>query len=229
MTSEQKVAAMVVEYLVQLGADVYEEVTITGGVADVVARVSAEVWIVEVKTSLSLALLVQASARRRLAHRVYVAAPVKRGCSDAYPVFAELGLGVLAVHGADAEESDRWSRRVSVAVEAPRLTSRRLSIADKLKPEHKTHARAGAIGGGGRWTPYRDTCRQLRDVVAGWPGVTLREAIDVIRHHYASTSSARSALVARIESGLVPGVRMERDGKLIRLFPSTTGGAHDPS
>lgn len=213
--SEQVVASVVVDHLARLGADVYEEVTISGGVADIVARVGAEVWIVEVKTSLSFALLLQAAARRRLAHRVWVAAPITRGCSDAHPVFAEMGIGVMTVHLGESN-GDRW---VSTPVDARRLTSRRLKLVDKLRPEHKTHAKAGAIGGGGRWTPYRDTCRQLRDVVAGAPGIALRDAIEAIRHHYASTSSARGALMARIESGDVPGVRLEREGKVVRLLP----------
>jgi hypothetical protein len=87
------------------------------------------------------------------------------------------------------------------------------------RPNTKLPAKAGAIGGGGRWTPFRDTCEQLRAVVASAPGITLKEGIAAIRHHYTSMASARGALAARIESGLVPGVRLERDGKAVRLYP----------
>lgn len=65
--TEQQVAEIVVAWLESLGADVYQEVECGTGVADIVARIGAELWIVEVKTSLSLALLCQAMERRRLA------------------------------------------------------------------------------------------------------------------------------------------------------------------
>jgi hypothetical protein len=187
-------------------------------VADIVARVGAEIWIVEVKTSLSIALIVQAHGRRRLAHRTWIAAPYTRGCAEAARVVGELGIGVMLVR--TREWSDGASARVTIEHDARRLTSnRRIPLAGKLRPEHKTHAKAGAIGGGGRWTPFRDTCEQLRAVVASAPGITLKEGIAAIRHHYTSMASARGALAARIESGLVPGVRLERDGKAVRLYP----------
>lgn len=224
--SEQDVAAVVVAHLAALGADIYEEVTIPGGVADIVARVGAELWLIEVKTSLSLALIVQAYGRRHLAHRTWVAAPCTRGCQEADLVIRELGLGLMICRNVRSDEAPHASYeapRVDTIVDARRLTSKRcLSLAKRLQPEHKTHAKAGAVGGGGRWTPFRSTCEQLARIVTGQPGISLKEAISTISHHYASDASARGSIVARIESGLVPGVRMERDGKLLRLQPAVS-------
>src|SRR5687767_1484846 len=92
--TEQQVGAVVVAWLEALGADVYQEVECAGGVADVVARRGAELWVVEVKTSFSIALLFQAMDRRRTAHRVFIAAPYSKNIRDVTAVCEELGIGV---------------------------------------------------------------------------------------------------------------------------------------
>jgi hypothetical protein len=38
-------------------------------------------------------------------------------------------------------------------------------------------------------------------------------------HHYSSHRSARSTLVHRIDHEIIPGVRVERRGRLILLYP----------
>jgi hypothetical protein len=58
--TEADLAAVVVAWLQDSGAAVYQEVEVAGGVADIVARVGPELWIIETKLHLSLALLVQA-------------------------------------------------------------------------------------------------------------------------------------------------------------------------
>jgi hypothetical protein len=57
--SEADLAAVVVAWLEVLGGDVYQEVELLprGIRADIVAKVHAELWIIEVKTSVSLALI----------------------------------------------------------------------------------------------------------------------------------------------------------------------------
>ena len=205
--SEQVVAELVVAYLEQLGADVYQEVSVSGGVADIVAKVRAEIWIVEVKTSLSLALIAQAMERRRLAHRVFIAAPSTRNMRDVAPMCEELGIGLLEVWGGGFDYSHP---RVRIKAEARRWNRKPVALAAGLKPEHKTHAKAGAVGAGGRWTPFRDTCEQLARVVREQPGLTVKQAVDQIKHHYSTPSTARSSLTAWIQSGKVPGVEIRR-------------------
>lgn len=205
---EQSVAEVVVAYLEALGADVYQEVECPGGVADIVARVRAELWIIEVKTSLSLALMFQAMERRRIAHRVIVAAPYSRNFSDIGVLCEALGIGLWQVDVASSEE--RWRQhRVLELVDSRRWNSRPVALAAELKPQHKTHAKAGAIGAGGRWTPFRSTCEQLARVVNAEPGITLKQAIAQIEHHYATPSSARSSIAHWIERGKVDGVRLD--------------------
>jgi hypothetical protein len=215
--SEQSVAAVVVAYLEAMGADVYQEVTCATGVADIVARVGAELWIVEVKTQASISVLVQAMDRRRSAHRVFVAVPVSRTLPEFVQLAEEIGIGVLEVTTGDPEARHAYNQpRVVTKVSSRRWNARPCALAAKLRPEHKTHAKAGAVGSGGRWTPFRDTCEQLARAVAREPGVTVKDAIESIAHHYSSNAGARGSLVKWIDEGKVAGV--ERRGR--QLFPA---------
>jgi hypothetical protein len=215
--SEQAVAEVVVAWLEALGADVYQEVTVSGGVADIVARLNAEIWIVEVKTSLSLALVVQAYERRRLCHRVYVAAPYTRNQRDVGTLCEAIGVGLLSVTTGDFEaEHGYYQPKVEQVVASRRWNRRPVELASKLHPEHKTHAKAGAVGAGGRWTPFRNTCEQLARAVRRDPGIRLKDAIATITHHYASNAGARSSLAKWIVGGKVEGVRFDNGA----LYPA---------
>ena len=224
-SSEQQIAAVVVKWLEALGADVYQEVECSGGVADIVARVGAELWIVEVKTSCSLALLIQTMERRRLAHRVYVAAPYSKKMRESGELFRELGVGLIRVDVGYEQGKYSEPPRVSMEVESRRWNTRPVALAATLCPEHKTHAKAGAIGGGGRWTPFRSTCEQLRQTVVLQPGITLKAAIESTKHHYRSNAGAKSSLAKWIEAGKVPGVAMRRSHGThgaVQLYPAET-------
>lgn len=218
--TEQQLGEVVVSYLEAIGADVYQEVEVGSGVADIVARVRAEIWIVEVKTSLSLALLVQAMERREHAHRVFVAAPHTRTMRETSVICEEIGIGLLDVslarEGVMVPGFRFGEPAVRVVVEGRRWNSRPVALAKRLVPEHKTHAKAGAVGAGGRWTPFRDTCERLARVVTDEPGITLKDAITKISHHYRTGASARSSIAHWLQRGKVPGVRMEPGAK---LFP----------
>lgn len=200
--SEAELAAVVVAWLMDSGATVYQEVEVAGGVADIVARVGSDL-------SLSLTLIVQAMDRRRHASRVYCAAPRTRTSRDFAGVVKELGVGLLEVHiGSD----ERWDPpRVKEIVPSRRWNRRPASLTERLRPEHQTHAAAGTNGG--RWTPFRDTCEQLLRVVTDEPGIQLHDAIAAIRDHYSSKHAARSHMARWIAMSKVPGVQIV-DGAL---------------
>lgn len=207
--TEADLAAVVVAWLQDSGATVFQEVECPGGVADIVARVGPELWIIETKLRLSLALLVQAMDRRRLAHRVYCAGPYTRTLRDFAGLCREVGVGLLEVRVGTAEypTDQRWNpdhASVKEAAPARRWNSRPVALAASLRPEHQTHAAAGTNGG--RWTPFRDTCEQLRALVEREPGVSLRDAVASIRDHYSSKAAARSSLATWIAANKVPGV-----------------------
>lgn len=222
--TEETVAVAVVAYLRGIGCDVYQEVTIPrdGGIADIVALPPApEVWVVETKTSWSMDLLGQCMDRRRHAHRVFAAVPMRREFSARARIAAELKIGSIAV------VLDRRTDQPTMAkgyCQAPLLEGK---FADRLRSvlreEHKTAAPAGTSGGG-RFTLYVATCKALRELVAQHPGIPLADAVTRIKHHYASNASARSSLAAWIPARKVPGVtwkRGERDQLFLYLDPAT--------
>lgn len=213
--SEQQVAAVVVEWLEAHGYDVYQEVELrAGGIrADIVARRGPELTIVETKTSASLALLYQAMERRRLAHRIYIAVPVP--AHDMIEVCKELGIGVLRVR-INPEHEQRWNpTRCEEELSSRRWNARPLKLGARLRPEHKTCARAGAPTGG-HFSRWRDTCLQLARIVATHPGIKLRDALAHVNHHYSSGRIAISTMGAHIREGRVAGVRFEA-GALIPM------------
>ncbi|MGL4443853.1 MAG: hypothetical protein ACRCU1_09515 [Alsobacter sp.] len=207
--SESDIAAVVVAWLEDHGHDVYQEVEVSSGVADIVALSGPgrEVWIVEAKRQWSFDLLAQCLDRKRSAQRVFAAVP--ESSSAGMRVANELGIGVLLT-----SENGVHLHRMAARVSSDLRHGSKLR--NKLRPEHKTAALAGSPSAAGRHTAFRATCDQLRHVVQMYPGRTLKELLAQIQHHYSSLSAARSTLAARIRSGLVPGVELAiaADGKL---------------
>lgn len=214
--SESEYAAVVVRWLEAHGADVYAEVEVPGGIADIVSVRGPELTIVETKTSWSLSLVAQALDRRRHAHRVYIAAPSSKSNHDVRQLCAELGVGMLKV--SLGSPGSTWDLpRVDEVVESRRWNRRPVALRGKLRPEHKTAAPAGHAGGG-RWTPFRDTCQQIVEIVRAEPGISIKELVDRTRGHYATAASARSAIANWVQVGRIPGVRADHDGRKLRLF-----------
>lgn len=214
--TEVELAATVIAWLEALGADVYQEVELRAscGRADIVARVRAELWILETKTRFSLDLIGQALDRRRDAHRVIIAVPAASALRGGIPraLCLELGIGLLAVDiGSDLTFHPP---RVVELCPSLRWNSRPVALAAKLCPEHKTHARAGAPTGG-HWTPFRATVEAVAEWVRREPGRPIRDAIENVKHHYRSNAGARSSIAHWIFHHKVPGVVL-RDGL---LFP----------
>lgn len=229
--SEAQLAAIVVGHLERNGLDVYQEVEMRGGVYDIVAKTPkppGEIWIVEVKVALSLRLITQALTRMGYASRVIVAAPDTRHARAVGDLCRLVGLGLWVVHPGQPDypvDGKCWDPpRVRQIVEAELRVGRDSDLRARLRPEHKTHAKAGAIGAGGRWTPFRATCEELARIVAEQPGITLKAAVDAAAHHYRSNRSAVSSLAHWIGKGKVPGVRGEGIGGAIVLQPAPSGG-----
>lgn len=220
--TEAELAAVVVAWLEALGGDVYQEVECATGVADIVAKVRGELWIVETKLAWSLALILQAMERRAEAARVYVAAPHSRTMRGCAWVCAELGIGVLDVQVASEhiDAGSGYGQPNVREVAASRKWNRRpTALAKILRPEHKTHAKAGTNGG--RWTPFRSTCEQVARAVKESPGITLKELVDGIKHHYRGNRSAVSSIAHWIDKGKIEGVRVEREpGAQLKLYPT---------
>lgn len=225
--NERSVAERVVAWLRDMQWDVYQEVQVrsSGGRADIVATHGSLVWVVEVKMNLCIRVMEQAYRWKWCAHYVSIAVPPltpKQRCRTAMVkpfaerILRDYGIGLFIVSTADRAYSfdHPCSTRLGPALH-------RKADADYLRSslheEQKTWTAAGNSHGE-YYSPFRATCKQVALHVKHNPGCTLKELIDGINHHYASDTSARSALVQWIRGGVVPGVRSENDGRRIRLY-----------
>lgn len=214
-SSESALAVHVVRWLEAQRWDVYQEVEISrnGHRADIVAVHGSVLWVVETKLSLSLDLIDQVNWWHGFAHFASVAIPRSEHRSHFGSwICAHLGIGVLSVskNGAIEQTSGRMDRK---------------AFADYLRkvltPEHKTFAAAGNADSL-RWTPYQRTCRALAQLVAAKPGICLKDAIADTEHHYVSDNTARACIRHWLDCGKVRGVRLEREGRYLRLYPEAT-------
>ncbi len=249
---EADVAAAVVAHLERGGFDVYQEVGVTRGVADIVVITNDESWIVEVKTAWSLDLLEQCLFRTVNAHRVYAAVPDGNAWDERSHLFRRVGIGSFRV---TMPGTEKWrvcaktkytakEQRAPVAgcgcwicvmpVEPAKVSPGQGSplhrperdVREWCRPEHKTHAKAGVKNGAGvyHWTDFRATCERLRAHVDLHPqGIVALDAVKAIDHHYADHKSARAHLVSLAGEGVVDGVRTAKVGGLWWFFPASAG------
>lgn len=215
--AESDLAKVVVEYLREQGWEVYQEVKLKGsGVADIVAVQGQIVWVIESKMSLGFAVLEQAWKWQRYAHYVSVAVPVGygkvKGRQLANQMMRSLGIGHLEV-------SPGWVR-----VYAPPSLNRRAAakaLRDSLNEKHKTYAQAGNADGR-HWSPFKQTCDDIRVAVATSPGITMKDLLERITTHYRSLATARSSIVFWARHGKIKGVEVRREGRRLTLHPTPT-------
>ena len=237
--SETDIARPVVAYLSDLRWDVHQEVAIAGGGssrADIVGTQGHLLYVVEVKASLSLALIEQAMHWLPYAHYVSVAVPkpvrswrrgAVRGGRLAEQVLRERGIGLLHVSPHEYAQYAGAAGQVAVEI-APGIGRRRVILADRLRKvlsdETRTYAEAGNADNR-YWTPFRRTCDEVRRAIQNCGPLTTKQLIERIRHHYASDASARSTLPKWLATGKVPGVVAApiEQGKAIRWQLAATG------
>ena len=205
--SEEDVAGVVVDHLVDLGWEVYQEVDHAVGVADIVARSGNLLWVVEVKKSLSLQLLAQAARWRWYAHYVSVAVPQGKRRDVTYGFAAR----VLEAYGIGLLEVSHRNRSVDSTL-PPSLMRKALAanLANSLVEEQKFYARAGNSSGR-KYTRWGATRDRLVAYVYSHPGCTIKEAIDAIDHHYRNVSAARASMSELILTQKIPAIRAQRD------------------
>jgi hypothetical protein len=223
---EIDIAKPVVAYLQARGWTVYQEVELLFGIADIVAELDGKLWVVEVKNSLSLALIAQANRWLGSTHWVSLAIPRRNNSvplSEArrfgMQLLEERGIGVFVVDFS----TNTQGRVLDYLSTRPRMFRRPnlghlQGIRESLKPVHKTFAEAGSPGGA-HWTPYKGSCLEIEQYVKYHPGCTVKELVDELgKLHYSNGSSARHSLSAMARGGHIPGIEAKTvEGKL-RLF-----------
>ena len=172
------------------------------------------IWIIETKTTLGVDVMEQANDWLHHAHLVSVGTPWKRGNTGFREMLLRrLGIGYLSVI---TQYEGEWQ----VKEEVRPVLNRRIipGLREMLRPEHQTWAKAGN-NRSERYSPFKGTSRDVAEFVKHNPGAAMKDLLTNVRTHYHSTSTARSCLARWIEEGKIPGVRIERQGRLIRLFP----------
>ena len=207
---ETELAKPVLELLIEMGFDCYQEVPL-GGRADIVGVLAKRtVCVVEAKSSLTFEVIAQAEEWRRFAHWRFVAVPAAR-CSDgrrlAKQVCEERGLGIIEVS------------EVAQITLYPRLNRAALPkrLLDALRPEHKTFAEAGSSTGK-FWSPWRESVSRLVSIVQNRPGITLEELVKTAQHHWHTNASARACVARQIEGGVIKELRTEVQDRKLCVF-----------
>jgi hypothetical protein len=229
---EEDFAATLVAWLRTNKWEVYQEIEPPhcDRRADIAAVQESVVWIIETKLCYSAELLWQATKWLDYGNYVSVAVPTLGRGRERIKVFERYckqnGIGVLEARnkyiGYSKHRNDpveQFDFEEHVEPEFRRWPERRASFKDFFTDRHKTYAKAGNAKGL-CFTPWRMTCEAVSEKVKESPGITMKECIDGIKHHYSSNSCARNSMAKWIDAGKVSGVRLQRDGKLLRLYPT---------
>ncbi len=217
--TEVELAKPLIAWLIDQKWEVYQEVQIAsyGAVADIVAVMKPIVWVIECKKSLSLDVMGQAHRWSWKANHTSIAIPNREresnGAIFAKTVLRNLGIGLLEV-----SDPERYGDPVNERI-SPRLDRKSKThwITDCLTDDHKTWAEAGNPDGK-RYTPFQKTKRDIINRVRHNPGIGLKELLESMDHHYASNASARGSISCYIQTGVIEGIEIRRDGNRIHLY-----------
>lgn len=213
--NEQQLSTYLVEWLKRDGWDVYQEVESVGGIADIVALKNNILWTIECKNSLTLAVLEQSLNWLNKSHFVSVYVPQKKkvkGYRAALTLLVDNGIGLIKYSnmlispGIHVELKPKLNRKISK------------SLFNSLHEEQKSFAPAGNSKGS-RWTPFKQTCINLYSEVKTNPGLTLKEYIDTIKHHYRSDPTAISCISGYIKSGVIQNIDIVNENGKLKLYP----------
>lgn len=215
--TEVQLAKKVIKYLEDLNwKDIYQEVQIYSGgsCADIIAINKPVVWIIECKIAAGIKVLEQAVRWKAYANMTSVAVLHTPRASRFFEnTCNKFGIGVLRF---GINNTDQITETLHPQFFRKTLSKR---LRSKLTENHKIYGQAGQSGGD-QWTPFKATCLNVLRVVNRNPGITIKDLVQKINHHYSSSSSAKTCLVKWIDSGIVPGVEIHRDKRKICIYPS---------
>ena len=228
--NEQELAATAVDWLKTQGWEVYQEVETTSGVCDIVACRCGVVWCLEAKMNLSFHLLAQAERWLGEAHQVSIIVPLRRNGARhfGHRVCKRFGFGVLEVgrdHLGLLSKRKRSVHNYVKPVFDEMADPQRIEAV--LHPLHKTFAAAGSPGGR-RLTRFKITAFEIEEVVSKNPGITLKELVAAVDHHWPNERAAKQAIPRHVESGLIK-CRAEKDRGRWRFYPVDQPGDMDQS
>lgn len=204
--SEKQLAEAVIWWLKDQQWEIYQEVPVGNGVADIVAKRGPVMWLIETKLSMSFQLLKQLDDRVGSVHMTSAAIPIGVRRNIPHKLLRALGVGLINVYGGGQTQEPlrpRFFRKIAGV---------------ELHEEQKTFCSAGSCSGG-HWTPFKETARNVRWYVERHPGCTLNDMLTNIRHHYANTASAKASIAYWIQDGAIKDIRVDRSEGSMKLYP----------
>ena len=212
---EVDIGRTLIPSLTDLKFEVYQEVSHHGKIADIVAVYGPVVWVIESKTTLSLALMEQAHRWRSYATYVSVAIPYgkrAKGQEFADCVLRRFGIGLMKV-----SDNPDLSYSVTEIIRPEMNRKPILDLRKVLTDYHKTYAEAGNSEGR-RWTPFQQTCINIEKFVRDNPGCSMKELLDGVDTHYHSVATARCCIARWASEGVLKGVRCDKVGGRLKFF-----------
>jgi hypothetical protein len=202
---ETDVARPIVGWLESMHWDVYQEVLCGGPRADIVALQGRLIWVVEVKTTLTLDVIEQAHNWLDHAHYVSIAVPDSRAHRTmAQRVCRHFGIGIFEI-----ERGNHVAHRVGPRLGRSRVNKRwAVALRENCRPECKTWGEAGNARSD-FYSPFKGTCRAIVEFLEANGPSSVKTVMSGIDHHYRTESSARSSIVVWIAQGKVPGVEID--------------------
>ena len=219
--SETELAKLAIEYLKDSKWEVYQEVQVRsfGSIADIVAVQNNLIWIVECKLSLSLDVIAQAKCWSSFSHYISIAVPRSnrdnKGRRLAFKILQDYGIGCFEFGHPEDISYSCYAQKIKPQLNRKAMTD---YITSNLCEEQKTWAEAGNSRGD-RYTPFQNTTRQIVRTVNDNPGITMKELMDKIDHHYSSDICAKSSIIQWIHKDVIKGIYLEKEGKQYKLYP----------
>lgn len=217
---ESDLADAFIPWIETSGWDVFQEVSFkeTGRVADIILRRYPTVWAIELKTSLSLDLLVQAEEWIRYTNYVSIVVPDRkslhrtRSYRFVMKVLKDYGIGLFTI-GKGFDDSFLVTEVISP-------TFRRFNPSKYWSFLHDGYKVSGKAGNnnGDRWTAFRQTCWNLWNFLEINPGSTMDQIVTGTTHHYRTSSTARQCIMKWINSGIIEGVQIDSSTKPFKFY-----------
>ena len=216
--NEKALALPVIQHFNDNGFEVWQEAQLSShAIHDIVAVKDGLISIIECKLSLTLSVMSQAHFSNGSCNIKYIAVPApdktRRRRKMSYldrgfplEVCNRFGIGVLYVHPRPDWADNKTHHHISVEV-VPNMVASDANgplytrIMKKLLTIPKEFCEAGGKGGG-YFTPYKATIKNVRDIIEKFPGIHLSTIISELKgkHHYAHDRSARSSLRSCLKS-----------------------------
>lgn len=208
---ETQLGELMVAHLESEGWDVYQEVQTLVGKVDLVAVRGDDVMALELKLNPSLILLDQVVRILPFATHVAAVTVLKRSSSPGLQWALQQGGIGWGCFRTGAKGGFVWR------LNPERHDNDTQTLKKCLNPGQKVHAKAGT-NKGGAWAPWRDTVTAIRAYLEACGGrAPLATVMKSVKHHY-KPKNAYSGGKHLAKLGLIPGVRMVRDGRSFILL-----------